>query len=145
MCYRTVTLSGRPEAAQNGRRARPLFEPYFPSVATRNGYRTKKPEKESMELWSQFTKAVSVSALLAVCVLTLTPSARAQPTIDADAQSVLEAMSNYVGGLKSFSVDHFAVDEVITAEGQKLQFLHSGEIMVQRPGSAATALRPLAP
>jgi hypothetical protein len=86
-----------------------------------------------MKLWSQFTKAVSVSALLAVCVLALTPSARAQPTIDADAQSVLAATSNYVGGLKSFSVDHFAVDEVITAEGQKLQFLHSGEIIVQRP------------
>jgi hypothetical protein len=86
-----------------------------------------------MELWSRFTKVVSVSALLAVCVLTLTPSARAQPTVDADAQNVLVAMSNYIGGLKSFSVDYFAVDEVITAEGQKLQFLHSGEIMVQRP------------
>ena len=48
-------------------------------------------------------------------------------------KSVLAAMSNYVGGLKTFSVDYFAVDEVITPEGQKLQFLHSGEIIVQRP------------
>jgi hypothetical protein len=86
-----------------------------------------------MKLWSHFTKAVSVSALLAVWVLALTPSARAQPAVDTDAQGVLAAMSNYVGGLKSFSVDYFAVDEVITPEGQKLQFLHSGEIMVQRP------------
>jgi len=86
-----------------------------------------------MKLWPHFTKVVSISALLAVCVLALTPSARAQPTIDADAQGVLAAVSNYVGGLKSFSVDYFAVDEVITPEGQKLQFLHSGEIMVQRP------------
>jgi hypothetical protein len=67
-----------------------------------------------MKLWSDVTKAVSVSALLAVYVLALTPSARAQPTVDADAQGVLAAMSNYVGGLKSFSVGHFAVDEVIT-------------------------------
>ena len=86
-----------------------------------------------MKLWPHFTKVVSISALLAVCVLALTPSARAQPTIDADAQGVLGAVSNYLGGLKSFSVDYFAVDEVITPEGQKLQFLHSGEIMVQRP------------
>ena len=86
-----------------------------------------------MTLRSPFTKVVSVSALLAVCLLVLTPSARAQPTVDADAQGVLAAMSSYVGGLKSFSVDHFAVDEVVTPEGQKLQFLHSGEIMVQRP------------
>ena len=86
-----------------------------------------------MTLRSPFTKVVSVSALLAVCLLVLTPSARAQPTVDADAQGVLAAMSSYVGGLKSFSVDHFAVDEVVTPEGQKLQFLHSGGIMVQRP------------
>jgi hypothetical protein len=86
-----------------------------------------------MTLRSPFTKVVSVSALLAVCLLVLTPSARAQPTVDADAQGVLAAMSSYVGGLKSFSVDHFAVDEVVTPEGQKLQFFHSGEIMVQRP------------
>ena len=56
-------------------------------------------------------------------------------------------MSNYLGGLRSFSFEYSAVDEVVTPEGQKLQFIHSGEIMVQRPdrlhatrrGAAGTA------
>ena len=45
------------------------------------------------------------------------------------------------------SLEYSSVDEVVTPEGQKLQFLHSGEIMVQRPdklyairsGAAGTA------
>ena len=50
-----------------------------------------------------------------------------------DAQNVLAAMSNYLGGLKSFSVEYSSVDEVVTREGQKLQFLHSGDLTVERP------------
>ena len=42
-------------------------------------------------------------------------------------------MSAYVGGLKSLSVDFAAVDEVVTTDGQKLQFLHSGQLTLQRP------------
>ena len=64
--------------------------------------------------------------------LVLPPNARAQ-TVDPDARSVLVAMSSYLGGLKSFSVETFTVDEVITVEGQKLQYLHSGEVVLQRP------------
>jgi len=86
-----------------------------------------------MTSWSYFTKAVSVSAVVGVCVLVLAPGAGAQNAVDSDAQSVLSTMSNYLGGLKSFSVEYSAVDEVVTPEAQKLQFLHSGEIMVQRP------------
>jgi hypothetical protein len=56
-------------------------------------------------------------------------------------------MSNYLGGLQSFSTEYAAVDEVVTSDGQKLQFLHSGEIVVKRPdklyairrGAAGTA------
>jgi hypothetical protein len=58
---------------------------------------------------------------------------RAQQAVDPDAQSVLAAMTSYLGGLKSFSVDYAASDEIVTPEGQKLQFLHSGEIVVERP------------
>ena len=100
-----------------------------------------------MKLWSYFSKRVSVSAVVGVCVLALAPSARAQNAVDPDAQSVLAAMSTYLGGLRSFSFEYSAVDEVVTPEGQKLQFLHSGEMVVQRPdrlhalrrGAAGTA------
>lgn len=86
-----------------------------------------------MKLWIYLTKAVSISAVIGVCLIAPVSSARAQNAIDPDAQSVLATMSSYLGGLKSFSVEYSSVDEVVTPDGQKLQFLHSGEIAVQRP------------
>lgn len=84
-----------------------------------------------MKAWSHVTKVVLVFAV--VGVLAQVPCARAQHAVDPDAQKALAAMSNYLGGLKSFSVEYSAVDEVVKPDGQKVQFLHSGEIMVQRP------------
>lgn len=92
------------------------------------------------------TRRLVVTA--AAILIALVPvGARAQNAVDPDAQSALAAMSNYLEGLRSFSVEYSAVDEVVTPEGQKLQFIHSGEIMVQRPdrlhatrrGAAGTA------
>lgn len=84
-----------------------------------------------MKPWAYVAKTVSVTAVAAVCALA--PSARAQPAFDVNSQSVLTTMAQYVGGLQSFSTDYAAIDEVVTTEGQKLQFLHSGEVLVQRP------------
>ena len=100
-----------------------------------------------MKVWSYFTKTVLVYAVAWMCVLALPPSALAQGAVDHDAQSVLASMSNYLGSLKSFSIEYSSVDEIVTPEGQKLQFLHSGEIVMQRPdklyairrGAAGTA------
>ena len=78
-------------------------------------------------------RSVLTQTLVVVCTLSLALSARAQAAVEADAQSVLAAMSAYLGGLKSFSVEFSAVDEVVTSDGQKLQFLHSGDITVLRP------------
>lgn len=72
-------------------------------------------------------------AILDLFFFASSASVRAQQAVDPDAQSVLAAMSNYLGGLKSFSVEYAASDEIVTSEGQKLQFLHSGEILVERP------------
>ena len=81
-----------------------------------------------MKPWAYLAKTVLFTAAAALCALA--PSARAQPAFDADSQSVLAAVSQYLGGLQSFSADYAAVDEVVTTEGQKLQFLHSGEVLV---------------
>ncbi len=86
-----------------------------------------------MKVWSCLIKATLVCAVGAVCALVPASSARAQNAVDADAQSVLAAMSNYLGGQKNFSVDYSAIDEVVTTEGTKLEFIHSGEMTVQRP------------
>jgi hypothetical protein len=86
-----------------------------------------------MKIWSSFNKAVSVCAVAGACLLAVASNVRAQNVVDPDAKGVLAAMSNYLGSLKSFWVEFSAVDEIVTPEGEKLQFLHSGEIVVQRP------------
>jgi hypothetical protein len=42
-------------------------------------------------------------------------------------------MTHYLGSQKAFAVEYAATDEVVTSDGQKLQFLHSGEITLERP------------
>jgi hypothetical protein len=108
---------------------------------------SQKAWEGTMKRLSCFTRAVSVSAVAGVCAFALPPTSGAQTNVDPDAQSVLAGVSNHLGGLGRFSVEYSAVDEVVTPEGQKLQFLHSGEIVVQRPdrlyatrrGAAGTA------
>jgi hypothetical protein len=103
--------------------------------------------EEIMKFRSWPSGPILASAVLALCALFSPPGARAQQAVDPDAQGVLAAMSTYLGSLKSFAVEYAASDEIVTPEGQKLQFLHSGEISVERPnrlhavrkGAAGTA------
>ena len=74
-----------------------------------------------------------VSAVLGLSALAFAPGVHAQQAVDPDAQIVLAAMSNHLGSLKSFEVEYAAADEIVTPEGQKLQFLHSGEVTLKRP------------
>lgn len=83
-----------------------------------------------MKFCSRLFASVVVAGL---CTLASLPHARAQ-AVDPDAQAVLGAMTKYLGSQRSFSVEYAAADEVLTKDGQKLQFLHSGEITLQRPG-----------
>lgn len=57
--------------------------------------------------------------------------ARSQVAPEAD--GVLRGMSEYLGGLRAFRVDADSVLEVVTEEGQKLQFLASSQVLVRRP------------
>ena len=108
------------------------------AAAPHGGVRSAKPG-----LWSRAMGA----ALVAACMFAIPAVPRAQDGVDADARGVLAAMSAYLGGLRSFSVDYAAADEVVTTDGQRLQFLHSGALLVQRPdrlhalrrGAAGTA------
>jgi hypothetical protein len=86
-----------------------------------------------MKAWPNFFRVALICAGAALCAVGWVPGARAQPAVDPDAQSVLAGMANYLGDLQSFSVEYSTVDEIITPAGEKLQFLHSGEIIVQRP------------
>lgn len=56
-------------------------------------------------------------------------SAKIEPSADA----TIKRMSSYLSGLHSFRVEARAVDERITTDGQKLQFLADSRVSVQRP------------
>ena len=86
-----------------------------------------------MKIFSYFSKAVLPPAVAGLCVLALTQGAPAQDTVDPDARSVLTAMTSHLSSLKNFSVEYAATDEIVTPEGQKLQFLNAGEVTAQRP------------
>src|SRR4051812_29339870 len=54
--------------------------------------------------------------------------------IDPKADAALKRMSDYVGGLRSFSVDTTTVDENLTTDGQKIQEVQQSKVTVRRPG-----------
>lgn len=72
--------------------------------------------------------------LFGLMLLAATPVSLAQDAIDEDAQKVLQGMSAYIGGLEAFSTQTEIDFEVVDIEGQKLQFISSGALSVQRPG-----------
>jgi hypothetical protein len=78
------------------------------------------------------------AALLATLLI---PAARAQDAIDPEAQDVLSGMSTYLGSLQAFSVDFEVVDEIVSKNGEKLQFLSSGVVTVQRPNMLQVSRR----
>ena len=70
---------------------------------------------------------------LAVVVGLGTGSAIAAGAVNPDADEILRAMSNFIGNAKAFSVAADISNEVITQEGQKLQFNSSATAVVERP------------
>ena len=54
--------------------------------------------------------------------------------IDPDADKVLRSMSDYLGGLSTFSMNADVDTEIIMNDGQKLQLSSSATLAVERPG-----------
>ena len=57
----------------------------------------------------------------------------AAETIDPDADKILRSMSDYLGGLPSFSAKADVDNEIIDMAGQKLQLSSSASVLVERP------------
>lgn len=79
------------------------------------------------------TKRLGVLVMAAAVSLVPVRVAMAQPKIEDDAAKVLGEMATYLGALPHFSVDYDIETEVVSLEGQKLQFSSSGGIEIQRP------------
>ena len=87
-----------------------------------------------LEVGKQIARlAVSGTVAAWLAILSL-QGALAQETIEPDAQSVLQAMSDYLGGLQAFSADYEVDFDIIAKSGQKFKFVSSGDLIVQRPG-----------
>ena len=85
-----------------------------------------------------FLKNPIATAVVAVLVVGISGAAVAgEPgsatKLDPQADALLKKMSDYMGGLTSFSADAFVVDEQIMGDGFKLSVLKAGSIKVQRP------------
>jgi hypothetical protein len=82
---------------------------------------------------SWFLGAALVSAFATPVVLA---APNPQPTpgdVDPRAEQAVRRMAKYLTGLKSFSFDANSVDEAVTTDGQKVQFLSSQHVAVERP------------
>lgn len=73
----------------------------------------------------------SVAVALFGLAATISP-ALAESAIEADADAILRAMTDQLKELKSFSADYDADNEIITKDGQKIQYSASGKISVSR-------------
>ena len=74
-------------------------------------------------------RAVSVAVLVGFA----SASAFAAEGVNPDADEILRAMSKFIGGTKAFSVSADISNEVITQQGQKLQFNSSATALLERP------------
>ena len=60
-------------------------------------------------------------------------AASAKKGVDPEADKLLRQMSDYLSGLKNFTVQNFAVDEMALKTGEKIQATSDSDIAVQRP------------
>jgi hypothetical protein len=110
---------------------------------TLTGY-TSSTRKKLDANYGGLSMAVNATNLSIACVRTsfaalaigvgLAVLPAAAEGIEPDADKILHSMADYLSGLKTFTAEYDADDEVITTTGQKLQYSASGSIAAERPG-----------
>lgn len=91
--------------------------------------------KYAASVWSRwcflvfFVLAVRPTAHAAPAV----PPSGEHPQIAPEASAIMRQMSDYLGGLKAFSVRCVTADEVMLTTGQKVQYLSAFDAVVRRP------------
>ena len=86
-------------------------------------------------LWKRGILAASLGAVLGFPA----GSAFAAGELNPDADQILRSMSNYLAGLKAFSVSADIRNDILTAEGQKLQLNASSQLLIERPSNFRAA------
>ena len=106
--------------------------------------------------WSRGLKCASVllalgvtPAIVAVPSVARTEQARgptppSKKAIDPDADGMLRRMTQYLEGLRSFKVQSFSVDEIVTTSGRKIQLTTDSVVTVVRPNRLSSQQVPAA-
>jgi hypothetical protein len=68
-------------------------------------------------------------------------AAKPHPKVEPQADHMLKQMTDYVAGLKSFTVESSAVDETALASGEKIQKTSDSEVAVMRPNKVRSIQR----
>ena len=76
---------------------------------------------------------VTVALMLGASSVAAADDSSTPTLLDPQATALLKKMSDYMGGLTSFTADTYVFDEKIMGDGFKLSVLRSGTIKVQRP------------
>jgi hypothetical protein len=79
------------------------------------------------------TAAVTAVLLLGIGGCATADDLGSSATLDPQADALLQKMSDYMGGLTSFSADIHVLDEEIMGDGFKLSQLRWGSVKAQRP------------
>lgn len=62
------------------------------------------------------------------------PAQKPAAKVDPEADRILRAMSSFLAGQQAFTVGYDVDNEVMSVDGEKLQFSASGNVTLQRPG-----------
>jgi hypothetical protein len=81
------------------------------------------------------TKTKKISLLLIVFALSNVEASvkKTHKEIDPKADKILHRMTDYLAGLKTFSVNNSIVDEIVTKDGQKIQMAADLKVLINRP------------
>ena len=96
------------------------------------------------DIKKSFPRVVFAALLLGgAAIVQAADQGAAKADIDPKADALLKKMSDFVGGMKSFTADVSIIDEKILADNFKLAFHRQGGISVQRPNKFALSRRGL--
>lgn len=93
---------------------------------------TKLILERRRKIFAPRTRILALSVAAGMALTPLAASAQAQLAIDPAADKILSAMTNNLKTLPTVSADYDADQEIVTIEGQKIQYSASGSIALDR-------------
>jgi hypothetical protein len=98
------------------------------------GSRRREPFFSKEVLMRTWTKAGLLTTLLVASTLVPLAVARTDSSaVDPEATRLLKQMTDYMGGLKQFSLRAINMVDEVLVDGQKIQYTFTADILIRRP------------